>query len=83
MLFQAAYSKGGNFLDLLDNNRNPIKPSSIKGGPWLQHFGYSNLLCTQASRAIINHALIGEYRLRFFPREKFTCPYGNYLIETR
>ena len=35
MLFQAADSKGKNFLDLLDDNLNPIKPSSIKGGPWL------------------------------------------------
>jgi len=33
MLFQAADSKGRNFLDLLDNNLNPIEPSSIKGGP--------------------------------------------------
>ena len=33
MLFQAADSKGRNFLDLLDDNLNPIEPSSIKGGP--------------------------------------------------
>ena len=46
MLFQVAYSKGGNSLDLLDDNLNSIKPSSIKGGPWLKHFGHSNLLCT-------------------------------------
>jgi len=56
-----------NFLDLLGDNLNPIKPSSSKGSPWLLQFGHSNSLCAQASRAITNHAPIGEYRLRFFP----------------
>ena len=83
MLFQAVDSKEKNFLDLLDDDLDPIEPSSIKDSPWLQHFGHSNSLCTQASRAIINHALIGEYWLRFFSREEFTYPYSNYLIETR
>ena len=36
MLFQASVSKGKNFLDLLDNDLNPLEPSSIKGEPWLQ-----------------------------------------------
>ena len=35
MLFQASDSKGKNFLDLLNNNLNPLKPSNTKGGPWL------------------------------------------------
>ena len=83
MLLQAADSKGRNFLDLLDDNLNPIEPSSIKGSPWLQCFSHSNSLCAQASEAIINHAPIGEYQLRFFPREEFACPCGNYLIKTR
>jgi len=83
MLFQALDSKGKFFLDLLNNNLNPLKPSSIKGGPWLQWFGHSNSLCACSSRAIMNHAPIGEYRLRFFPKEEFTCPCSNYLIETR
>jgi len=83
MLFQAADSKGRNFLDLLDDNLNPIELSNIKGGPWLQHFGHLNSLRTQASRAIINHTPIGEYWLRFFPREELSCPYDNYPIETR
>ena len=33
MLFQALDSKGKNFLDLLDDNINPLEPLSIKGGP--------------------------------------------------
>ena len=32
MLFQASDSKGRNFLDLLDDDLNPIEPSSIKRG---------------------------------------------------
>ena len=81
MLFQAADSKGRFFIDLLDDNLNPIELSNTKGGPWLQHFSHSNTLCAQASWAITNHAPIG--RLRFFPREEFTCPCGNYPIKTR
>ena len=61
MTFQASDGKGNNFLDLLDNNYNPIEPSYIKGGPWLQAFGHSNSLCAQATRAITNHAPIEEY----------------------
>jgi len=36
-----------------------------------------------ATRAITNHAPIGEYRLRFFPNEEFRCPYEKYPIESR
>jgi len=61
MLFQASDSKGRNFFDLLDDDLNPIEPLSIKGGPWLQHFSYSNSLSARSTRAITNHALIGEY----------------------
>ena len=83
MMFQASNAKGQNFLDLLDDNLKPIEPSYSKGGPWLKFFGHSNSLCARASRAIINHAPIGEYRLRFFPQEEFKCPCGLYPIETR
>jgi len=38
MTFQASDGKGKHFLDLLDDDFNPIKPSYIKGGPWLQAF---------------------------------------------
>jgi len=83
MLSQALDSKGKNFLDLLNNDLNLLEPSRTKEGPWLQRFGHLNLLCTHLSRAIMNHTPIGEYRLRFFPKEEFACPCGNYLIETR
>ena len=32
---------------------------------------------------IVNYTLIGEYWLRFFPRENFVCLYGAYPIESR
>ena len=63
MTFQASDGKGHHFLDLLDDELNDIKPSYVKGGPWLQSFGHSNLLCARATRAITSHAPIGEYRL--------------------
>jgi len=81
--FQASNFKGNQFLDLLDDDNNIIEPSYIKGGLWLKVFGHSNSLCVCATRAITNHAPIGEYRLRFFPREEFKCPYGRYPIESR
>jgi len=45
MTFQASEGKGKNFLDLLNNDLNDVKPSYAKGGPWLQQFGHSNSLC--------------------------------------
>ena len=83
MTFQASDGKERNFLDLVDNDYGDIELSYTKGGPWLQTFGYSNLLCAHATRAITNHTPIGEYHLRFFPSEDFKCPCGNYSIESR
>ena len=51
----------------------------MKGGPWIKSFGFSNSLCARATRAITNHAPIGEYQLCFFPREEFSCPCGYYI----
>ena len=76
-------AKGHNFLDLHDNENCPIKSSYSEGGLWIRYFGHSNLLCTRAIRAIINHTSIREYCLRFFPKEDFSCLYGDYPIETR
>ena len=63
MTFQASDGKGNHFLDLLDDDLNVIEPSYARGEPWLQAFSHSNSLCTHATRAITNHAPIGEYRL--------------------
>jgi len=83
MTFQASDLKEKQFLDLLDNNNNIIKLSYIKEGFWLKTFGYSNSLCVYATRAITNHTPIGKYRLKFFPKEEFKCPYGLYSIKSR
>ena len=83
MMFQASDGKGRQFLDLVDDNLNIIKPVYTKGGPWLQVFGHSNSLCAHATRAITNHAPIGEYHLRFFSNKDFKCPCSNYSIESR
>jgi len=82
MFFQASDNKGRHFLDLLDDDLCPIEPSYAKGGSWIKYFGHSNSLCPRATCTIVNHAPIGEY-LRFFPSEDFSCPCGNYPIETR
>ena len=83
MTFQASDGKGKQFHDLVDDNLEIIELSYIKGGPWLQSFGHSNSLCARATRAITNHMLIGEYCLRFSPKEDFKCPCGYYPIKTR
>ena len=82
MTFQALDFKGKQFLDLLDDDNNIIKPSYTKGGSWLV-FGHLNSLYVCALRALTNHAPIGEYRLRFFPREEFRCLCRLYSIESR
>jgi len=81
--FQASNIKGQNFLELLDNENNPLELSYSKGGTWLKYFEHSNSLCARSSRTIINHTPIEEYCLKFFPHEDFKCPCGNYPIELR
>ena len=83
MSFQALDLKGRNFLELVDSDNITLEPTYCKGGPWLQAFGHSNSLCARATRAITNYALIGEYRLKFFPKEDFSCLCGLYPIELR
>ena len=83
MSFQASDTKGWHFLELLNDNLNSIELLYAKGGPWLKHFGHSNLLCARASRVVINYASIGEYHLRFFPKKDFKCLCSLYFIELR
>jgi len=73
--------KGNHFL--FDDNYLPIKPTYTKDGTWLKLIGHSNSLCARATRAITNHASIGNYCLRFFPKENFNCPCRSYPIESR
>ena len=83
MYFQASEYKERNFLNLNDDNNQPIHPTYSKDSAWLKHFGLSNSMCAHVTRLITNHASIGEYRLRFFPKESSVCLCGNSPIETR
>ena len=83
MTFQALDGKERQFLNLLDDNFNVIEPSYAKRGLWLQLFRHLNSLYAHAMRAIINHALIGEYRLRFFLNKEFKYLCGTYPIKSR
>ena len=82
-MFQAPDLKGQQFLDLVNNDNISIELSYSNRGSWLKFIDYSNLLCTRATRAIINHASIGEYGLHFFPKEEFKCLCESYLIKMR
>ena len=80
MSFQVSDLKERNFLELLNDKSNPLKPSNIKSGPCLQYFGHSN---SRATRAIVNYVSIRNYWLRFFPREEFACLCSLYPIVLR
>ena len=83
MTFQALDLKRRNFMDLVDSDNNVLEPIYSKDSIWLQYFSHSNTLYARATRAITNHAPIGEYHLQFFPNKEFSCLYGLYPIETR
>lgn len=83
MTFQVSDMKSKNFLELVNSDDNIIKPSYIKDSSWLKYFSHSNLLCVRASRAITNYAPTSKYRLRFFPKEDFSYPCGQYPIKIR
>ena len=78
MTFQASDLKKHQFLELC-----ALEPLYSKGSTWLKYFGHLISLCTRATRAIVNHASIGKYRLRFFHQEDFSCLCSNYPIKTR
>jgi len=83
IIFQVLDLKDTHFLNLLDKKLCTIKLSYIKGSLWIKQFSHSNSLCTRATRALTNHTPIGEYCLRFFLKENFSCLYRIYPIETR
>ena len=83
MTFQALDLKRKQFLNLLNEDNNIIKPFYTKEGFWLKIFEYSNSLYACALQAITNHVPIGKYQLRFFSREEFKYLCSSYSIETR
>ena len=83
MTFQISNFKERQFFELLNNDLNSLEPSTKNGGPWLKLIGHSNSLCVRATRAIVNHASIRKYQLRFFSRENFAWSCSAYPIESR
>ena len=81
--FNCLTVQGRHFLTLKGKNCKPLQPSYSKGGSWLTHIGQPVTLYARATRAILNHAPIGEYRQRFFPAECTQCPCGHCQVETR
>ena len=75
--------QGRHFLTLRGKNRKPLQPSYSKSGSWLTHIGQSVTLCARATRAILNHAPIEEYRQRFFSAKCIQCPCGHCQVETQ
>jgi len=50
--FQASDDKEHHFLELLDDNLNPIEPSIAKGGLWLKYFRCYNLMLKVLSKEL-------------------------------
>ena len=75
--------KRRNFLNLNDNNNQPIHPAYAKGGVELKHFSLSNSMCEHITRLITNHVSISKYELRFFLKKPFIYLCRDYLIEIR
>jgi hypothetical protein len=64
-MFNDPKYRGSDFLHLWGKEGKMPRPSSHKGGKWLQAFSSDVWLCARASWAILNHAPIGAYRQRF------------------
>ena len=82
ILFNCSTIQGWHFLPLRDRNQWFLQSSYSKEGSWLLYIGQLVTLCARATRAILNHAPIGEYKQRFFPAECTQCPCGHYQVET-
>jgi len=83
MTFQVSDNNGKKFLDLNDNDNLPTKSTYFKYSMWLNFIGHSNTLYMRAIKAITNHTSIGEYWLRFFPKEPFICSCREYPIKSK
>ena len=85
MYFQVFDYKRRYFLDLNNNNNQPICSTNSKSSTWLKYFSLSNLLyvCVCITKLITNHASISEYKLGFFSNNLFAYLCGNSPIETR
>ena len=68
MMFQVSNTKGRYFLELLDDELNPIELSYFKGGLWLKFFGHSNSLLSRSLMVdFIFYFLFLLYFIFYFP----------------
>src|SRR5207302_9708000 len=61
----------------------PMRPTHIKGGPWLETIGTSNSHTARMTRSLTNHAPIGEYRMRFKIHGQLWCDCNAYIVQKR
>jgi len=81
--FNHRHSKGHNSYSLESTKRSVSNHPLLKEGGWLNHIGSSVSLCARATRAILNHAPIGEFRKGFFPQSNHACPCSHRRVKTR
>ncbi|XP_006456644.1 hypothetical protein AGABI2DRAFT_146415 [Agaricus bisporus var. bisporus H97] len=81
--------KGNSWYDTTDKEGNEVLPSHLQGGPWFQSYqgvraADNSLLFARLMRVMCNHAPIGEYKVRFFPKEPYkSCQCDLKSPETR
>ena len=61
MTFQVSEYKRRNFLDLNNDNNQPIYLMYFKNSAWLKYIGHLNLIYIYITRLIMNHTSIDEY----------------------
>src|SRR5205807_1415523 len=61
----------------------PMRPTHIKGGPWLETIGTSNSHTARMTRSLTNHAPIGEYCMRFHIHGQLWCDCNAYIVQKR
>jgi len=70
---------GRNFFQLEWLDGKPLRPTTVKGGPWLASVGDNVTLTTQLTRCLTRHAPIGEYYSRFNIDKPSRCDCGSLL----
>ncbi|EKM78177.1 hypothetical protein AGABI1DRAFT_93053 [Agaricus bisporus var. burnettii JB137-S8] len=81
--------KGNSWYEITDKEGNEVLPSHLQGGPWFQTYqgvkaANDSPLFARLMRVMCNHAPIGEYRVRFFPKEPYkACQCDLKSPETR
>jgi hypothetical protein len=63
-MFQSPSYRGRNFLNLLGKKDKPRVPTYLAGGSWLPDLGDARA-CARVCRVILNHAPMGEFRVRY------------------